>query len=91
MKVLCINEYLVFFQLFLINHYLSTFSEAKQDEVDSRVYAFLVEECILAAFEGKNPNCPVHGDLHLGQIAPDTVFLDLEDRLRYVIKTNDIS
>ena len=60
----------------------SQIQESKQDDIDSRVYAFLVEECILAAFEGKNPNCPVHGDLHLGQIAPDTVFLDLEDRLR---------
>jgi hypothetical protein len=26
--------------------------------------------------------CPKHGDLYLGQIAPDTVFLDLDDRLR---------
>ena len=58
-------------------------TDTKSDESDNRVYAFLVEECILAAFEGKNPHCPVHGDLHLGQIAPDTVFLDLEDRLRY--------
>ena len=58
-------------------------TDTKSDEPDNRVYAFLVEECILAAFEGKNPHCPVHGDLHLGQIAPDTVFLDLEDRLRY--------
>ena len=62
--------------------FLYLFSEPKIDEVDSRVYSFLVEECILAAFEGKNPNCPIHGDLYLGQIAPDTVFLDLEDRLR---------
>ena len=34
------------------------------------------------AFEGQHAKCPVHGDLFLGQIAPDTVFLDLEDRLR---------
>ena len=87
MKILYITIFPTIFQKSL--HF--NISEAKQDEVDSRVYAFLVEECILAAFEGKNPNCPVHGDLHLGQIAPDTVFLDLEDRLRYIIKTNDIS
>jgi hypothetical protein len=49
---------------------------------DDKVYAFLVEECILFAFDGKNAKCPKHGDLYLGQIAPDTVFLDLEDRLR---------
>ena len=49
---------------------------------DDRVYAFLVEECILFAFDGKNAKCPKHGDLYLGQIAPDTVFLDLDDRLR---------
>ncbi len=62
-------------------------SEAVEDppeesEVDEHVYAFMVEECILLAFEGRNAKCPVHGDLLLGQIAPDTVFLDLEDRLR---------
>ena len=27
------------------------------------------------AFEGQHAKCPVHGDLFLGQIAPDTVFL----------------
>ena len=50
--------------------------------VDEHVYSFMIEECILLAFEGQNPRCPVHGDLILGQLAPDTVFLDLEDRLR---------
>jgi hypothetical protein len=59
-------------------------SEAVEEEeaLDEHVYAFMVEECILLAFEGQNAKCPVHGDLQLGQIAPDTVFLDLEDRLR---------
>ena len=50
--------------------------------VDEHVYSFMIEECILLAFEGQNPRCPVHGDLVLGHLAPDTVFLDLEDRLR---------
>lgn len=57
-------------------------SEAVEAPPDEHVYAFMVEECILFAFEGHNAKCPIHGDLVLGQIAPDTVFLDLEDRLR---------
>ena len=51
----------------------------KADE-DESVYSYLIEECILSAFEGRNLKCPVHGDLFLGQLAPDTVFLDLDDR-----------
>ena len=53
-----------------------------EEPMDDHVYSFMVEECILLAFEGHNPKCPVHGDLVLGHLAPDTVFLDLEDRLR---------
>lgn len=49
---------------------------------DDKVYSFVVEECILLAFEGKSPRCPLHGDLALGQVAPDTVFLDLDESLR---------
>lgn len=49
---------------------------------DDKIYSFLVEQTILEAFEGTNPHCPKHGDLVLGQIAPDTVFLDLDERLR---------
>ncbi len=58
--------------------------EAEEDleKDDLKVYAFLVEECILDAFRGGHPACPAHGDLVLGQVAPDTVFLDLEERLR---------
>ena len=48
---------------------------------EDKVYTFLVEECILYAFDGKNAECPLHVDLSLAQIAPDTVFLDLGDRL----------
>ena len=54
----------------------------KEEQEQNKVYAFLVEQCILNAFENKNPSCPNHGDLYLGQIAPDTVFLDLDERLR---------
>ncbi len=56
--------------------------EEEKDSSEPRVYSFLVEDCILKAFQAKNPSCPEHGDLFLGQIAPDTIFLDLEDRLR---------
>ena len=48
---------------------------------EDKVYTFLVEECILYAFDGKNAECPLHVELSLAQIAPDTVFLDLGDRL----------
>ena len=61
----------------------NTLEEASEAIVlDEHVYSFMVEECILLAFEGQNPKCPIHGDLVLGHLAPDTVFLDLEDRLR---------
>ena len=48
---------------------------------EDKVYTFLVEECILFAFDGKNAECPLHVELSLAQMAPDTVFLDLGDRL----------
>ncbi len=67
--------------------------EEEKEGDESKVYSFLVEECILDAFRGRHPACPVHGDLVLGQVAPDTVFLDLEDRLRVAsdaIKLGDL-
>ena len=57
------------------------------------MFSFLVEECILSAFEGRSPVCPSHGDLCLGQVAPDAVFLDLDERLRIAndnIKQGDL-
>ena len=48
---------------------------------EDKVYTFLVEECILNAFDGKNAECPLHAELSLAQMAPDTVFLDLGERL----------
>ena len=48
---------------------------------EDKVYTFLVEECILYAFDGKNAECPLHAELSLAQMAPDTVFLDLGERL----------
>lgn len=55
---------------------------------DEKVFCFLTEECILRASEQKKIKCPVHGDLSLKTIAPDTVFLDLGQH--YLIKPNDI-
>ncbi|KAK4295198.1 hypothetical protein Pmani_032225 [Petrolisthes manimaculis] len=49
-------------------------------EVTPVVYSFMVEECILAAYTARSVPCPLHSDLLLAQVAPDTVFLDLGDR-----------
>lgn len=51
-------------------------------------YAFLVEECILAANERGAVTCPLHGELRLAQLAPDTVFLDLGER--YLVQPDQI-
>ena len=36
-------------------------------------YSWVVEECILAAYDRKCVTCPNHGDISLAQVAPDTV------------------
>lgn len=36
-------------------------------------YSWLIEECILASYDKKCVTCPVHGDISLAQVAPDTV------------------
>ena len=43
------------------------------------VYAFMVEECILAVSDEKRLKCPVHGRLRIEKIAPDIVFCDLKE------------
>ncbi|XP_026681676.1 leucine-rich repeat serine/threonine-protein kinase 1-like [Diaphorina citri] len=43
-------------------------------------YSWMVEECILAAYDKDSVKCPVHGEILLAHIAPDTMFLDLGDR-----------
>ncbi|XP_034249520.1 leucine-rich repeat serine/threonine-protein kinase 1 isoform X2 [Thrips palmi] len=40
-------------------------------------FSWMVEECILAAYDKKCVTCPTHGDFPLAQVAPDTIFLDL--------------
>ncbi|XP_071041167.1 leucine-rich repeat serine/threonine-protein kinase 1 isoform X3 [Parasteatoda tepidariorum] len=44
------------------------------------IYSFMVEECILTAYEQRVLQCPLHGNQSLLQIAPDTVFVDLGER-----------
>uniref|UniRef100_A0A915PJA2 non-specific serine/threonine protein kinase n=1 Tax=Setaria digitata TaxID=48799 RepID=A0A915PJA2_9BILA len=41
------------------------------------LHAFTVEECILSAHDGVNLRCPLHSDISVVDIAPDTVFLDI--------------
>lgn len=36
-------------------------------------YSWMVEECILASYDTKTITCPMHSDIPLSQIAPDTV------------------
>ncbi|KAJ9598231.1 hypothetical protein L9F63_011052, partial [Diploptera punctata] len=51
------------------------------EEVEHSVhYSWVVEECILAAYDRKSVTCPSHGDISLAQVAPDTIFLDLGER-----------
>lgn len=38
-----------------------------------------MEECILSAHDGVNLKCPVHFDISIVDIAPDTVFLDISE------------
>ncbi|KAF6207493.1 hypothetical protein GE061_015939 [Apolygus lucorum] len=43
-------------------------------------YSWMVEECILAAIEKKINRCPVHGEISLAHVAPDTLFLDVGEQ-----------
>jgi len=44
------------------------------DEAEPLVhYSWVVEDCILAAYDRKSVTCPNHGDISLAQVAPDTV------------------
>ncbi|XP_075215251.1 leucine-rich repeat kinase [Lycorma delicatula] len=52
-------------------------------------YSWMVEECILAAYDKKSVKCPTHGDISLAHIAPDTMFLDLGER--HLIRPNSIT
>lgn len=39
-------------------------------------YSWMVEECILAAYSTRTVTCPIHNDVPLSRIAPDTVSND---------------
>ncbi|KFB52135.1 hypothetical protein ZHAS_00020459 [Anopheles sinensis] len=52
-------------------------------------YSWMVEECILAAYDRKLVSCPVHGEIELSRITPDVNFMDLPER--YLIRSSDIS
>ncbi|KAG5883328.1 hypothetical protein JTB14_032528 [Gonioctena quinquepunctata] len=51
-------------------------------------YSWMVEECILEAYNSKKVSCPTHGDCSLTRIAPDTIFMDLGER--YIIRPENI-
>uniref|UniRef100_A0A182SXA4 Uncharacterized protein n=1 Tax=Anopheles maculatus TaxID=74869 RepID=A0A182SXA4_9DIPT len=36
-------------------------------------YSWMVEECILAAYDRKSVSCPIHGEIELSRITPDVV------------------
>ncbi|VDN03509.1 unnamed protein product [Thelazia callipaeda] len=43
------------------------------------LHTFTIEECILSAHDGLDLKCPLHLDIPVMNIAPDTVFLDISD------------
>lgn len=60
-----------------------------QEVPNPPTYSWMVEECILAAYDRKTITCPSHGEIELRSIAPDVMFLDLSDS--YVIRSSDIT
>ncbi|XP_053678911.1 leucine-rich repeat serine/threonine-protein kinase 1 [Anopheles nili] len=52
-------------------------------------YSWMVEECILAAYDRKLVACPIHGEIELSRITPDVNFLDLPEH--YLIRSSDIT
>ncbi|XP_017772148.1 PREDICTED: leucine-rich repeat serine/threonine-protein kinase 1 isoform X5 [Nicrophorus vespilloides] len=63
-------------------------NETLEESPNQVYYSWMVEECILAAYNDKIVTCPTHANLPLSQIAPDTIFLDLGDR--HLIKPENI-
>ena len=52
-------------------------------------YTWMIEECILAAYNRSSVNCPMHGDIDLNIITPDVKFLDLPNK--YLIDPSSIT
>ncbi|KAK7861679.1 hypothetical protein R5R35_005355 [Gryllus longicercus] len=60
---------------------IGTDESASTEETESHpLFSWIIEECILAAYDRKTVTCPSHGDIPLAQVAPDTIFLDLGER-----------
>ncbi|XP_053686186.1 leucine-rich repeat serine/threonine-protein kinase 1 isoform X3 [Sabethes cyaneus] len=51
-------------------------------------YSWMVEECILAAYDKRSVGCPIHGEIELGRITPDVNFMDLSEY--YLIRSEDV-
>ncbi|ETN67521.1 Leucine-rich repeat kinase [Anopheles darlingi] len=62
---------------------------AAEPNQDSPSYSWMVEECILAAYDRKAVSCPLHGDIKLSRITPDVNFLDLPGH--YLIRSDEIN
>lgn len=50
-------------------------TEANNTQNNLILYSWMVEECILAAYSTKCVACPIHFDIPLTLVAPDTVLL----------------
>ena len=48
------------------------------------VYCWTVEECILESLKTKVFCCPNHGSVHLENLAPETIFMDLDSKFKIV-------
>lgn len=55
---------------------------------ETLVYSWMVEECILAAYNNKTISCPKHSEIPLSYVAPDIIFMDLG--AKHLIKPEDI-
>lgn len=60
---------------------LGNLSTLSGDDQQHRVYAFMVEECILAVYDDQRVECPSHGRLRMERIAPDVMFGDIPQNL----------
>lgn len=59
------------------------------DQLPPPSYCWMVEECILAAYDRKAIHCPAHGEIDLTSITPDINFLDLSES--NLIRPDEIS
>ena len=57
------------------DHHLSPLSDYQRGNSthSDAVFSFTIEECIYQSHGNRHIHCPVHNDIHLAQVAPDTV------------------